>query len=191
MGEAATPTTPGASTVWARCTRRWGSTPRRWSCTWRPASCSAGCWATAPRLRHQPQQPGRAVPGDGGLPQGAAAVPRGPRPAQGVRRDGHPHYATSLNNLAELYGPMGDFARACRCSWRPRPRKQCWERPPPTTPPASTPWPCCTRQMGDYARALPPFVEARDLRKEVLGERHPDYAHSLNNLAGLYRETGE
>src|SRR5262249_25653730 len=29
------------------------------------------------------------------------------------------------------------------------------------------------------------------LRKEVLGEKHPDHAQSLNNLAGLYMEQGD
>jgi CHAT domain-containing protein len=33
--------------------------------------------------------------------------------------------------------------------------------------------------------------QARDLRKRRLGEDHPDYATSLHNLAGLYRDMGE
>ena len=35
------------------------------------------------------------------------------------------------------------------------------------------------------------YVEARDIRKRVLGTGHPDYAMSLNNLAELYRSMGE
>jgi len=32
--------------------------------------------------------------------------------------------------------------------------------------------------MGNYAAAEPLFLEAKDIRKEVLGEKHPDYASS-------------
>jgi CHAT domain-containing protein len=45
--------------------------------------------------------------------------------------------------------------------------------------------------MGDYRQALPLYEQARDLRQRLLGEDHPDYAHSLNNLAVLYRDMGD
>jgi len=45
--------------------------------------------------------------------------------------------------------------------------------------------------MGDYPKALPLFEQARDLRKKMLGENHPLYATSLNNLAMLYRDMRE
>ncbi|GAB3919972.1 CHAT domain-containing protein [Larkinella terrae] len=45
--------------------------------------------------------------------------------------------------------------------------------------------------VGEYERALPPFLEARDVLKQVLGESHPDYAYTLNNLGGLYTELGQ
>ena len=38
--------------------------------------------------------------------------------------------------------------------------------------------------------ALPLFKQAMEIRRVALGERHPDYADSLNNLAELYRATG-
>ena len=41
--------------------------------------------------------------------------------------------------------------------------------------------------MGDYARAEPLYRQALEIRKKALGEGHPDYAASLNNLAGLYQ----
>jgi CHAT domain-containing protein/tetratricopeptide (TPR) repeat protein len=44
--------------------------------------------------------------------------------------------------------------------------------------------------LGDHAKALPLFERARDLYKASLGEKHPDYAISLNNLALLYRDMG-
>jgi len=40
--------------------------------------------------------------------------------------------------------------------------------------------------MGDYARAEPLYRQALEIRRKVLGEQHPDYAASLNNLAVLY-----
>jgi tetratricopeptide (TPR) repeat protein len=45
--------------------------------------------------------------------------------------------------------------------------------------------------MGDYARAEPLLREAREIRKKALGEAHPHYADSLDNLAWLYVSTGE
>jgi tetratricopeptide (TPR) repeat protein len=39
---------------------------------------------------------------------------------------------------------------------------------------------------GRYRAALPSAIEALAILKERLGERHPDYATSLDNLAGLY-----
>jgi CHAT domain-containing protein/Tfp pilus assembly protein PilF len=46
-------------------------------------------------------------------------------------------------------------------------------------------------QQGKPREALPLVQKALNLRKQVLGERHPDYAQSLNNLAGLYWAQGE
>ena len=37
--------------------------------------------------------------------------------------------------------------------------------------------------QGNYAKAVPLFVESLAIRKQALGEKHPDYAKSLNNLA--------
>ena len=45
--------------------------------------------------------------------------------------------------------------------------------------------------MGDYAKAEPLYRQALEIRKQVLGENHPDYAASLNNLAGLYQPMGD
>ena len=40
--------------------------------------------------------------------------------------------------------------------------------------------------MADYSRAEPLYVQAMEIRKAALGEQHPNYAGSLNNLALLY-----
>jgi CHAT domain-containing protein len=43
--------------------------------------------------------------------------------------------------------------------------------------------------MGAYAKAEPLYRQAIEIRKNALGEDHPDYATSLNNLAVLYAAT--
>ena len=44
--------------------------------------------------------------------------------------------------------------------------------------------------MGRHAEAEPLYKQAMEIRRTALGERHPDYATSLNNLAGLYDAMG-
>jgi CHAT domain-containing protein/Tfp pilus assembly protein PilF len=46
-------------------------------------------------------------------------------------------------------------------------------------------------RAGKYAEAIPVARQALALRKEVLGERHPDTASSLNNLAFLLQAQGD
>jgi len=45
--------------------------------------------------------------------------------------------------------------------------------------------------MGDDASALPLFRQAAEVFRAALGEGHPDYAKSLNNLATLCVAMGE
>ncbi len=44
--------------------------------------------------------------------------------------------------------------------------------------------------MGRLTDAEPLYRQAMEIRKVQLGENHPDYATSLNNLAGLYKAMG-
>ena len=44
---------------------------------------------------------------------------------------------------------------------------------------------------GRFPEAIELATRARDLALRSYGERHPNYASSLNNLAMLYRETGD
>ena len=44
--------------------------------------------------------------------------------------------------------------------------------------------------MGRHAEAEPLYKQAMEIRRTALGERHPDYATSLNNLAVLYDAMG-
>ena len=44
--------------------------------------------------------------------------------------------------------------------------------------------------LGNYAAAEPLLRQALEIIRKALGEEHPDYAQSLNNLAMLYRMLG-
>jgi CHAT domain-containing protein/Tfp pilus assembly protein PilF len=46
-------------------------------------------------------------------------------------------------------------------------------------------------RQGRAPEAVPLAQKALDITKQLLGQRHPDYAQSLNNLAQLYRSQGE
>jgi CHAT domain-containing protein/tetratricopeptide (TPR) repeat protein len=46
-------------------------------------------------------------------------------------------------------------------------------------------------QQGRYREAVEVAVKVLAVLRKVLGEKHPDYATSLNNLAVLYQSTGE
>ncbi len=47
-------------------------------------------------------------------------------------------------------------------------------------------------EMGDYAAALPLYRQAMAIRRSAaLGENHPDFGQSLNDLAWLYKEMGD
>ena len=45
--------------------------------------------------------------------------------------------------------------------------------------------------MGDYEKALPLYNRALDIVEKKLGQKHPNVARSLNNLAGLYDNMGD
>ena len=44
--------------------------------------------------------------------------------------------------------------------------------------------------QGRYGEAEPLLAEALALRRETLGEAHPDTLHSINNMAFLYQRQG-
>ncbi len=60
----------------------------------------------------------------------------------------------------------------------------------PTMPRACTTWPLYKAQR-DYARAEPLYHQASDIWKQVLGDKHPDYARSLSGLAMLCYDQGD
>ena len=46
-------------------------------------------------------------------------------------------------------------------------------------------------ELTKYFLAEPLYIQALDIRKKVVGEKHPDYAQSLNNLAGVYEKMNQ
>jgi tetratricopeptide (TPR) repeat protein len=46
------------------------------------------------------------------------------------------------------------------------------------------------KARGQFGLAEPLYRQAMAIRRQCLGEQHPDFATSLNNLAALYRSTG-
>jgi tetratricopeptide (TPR) repeat protein len=51
-------------------------------------------------------------------------------------------------------------------------------------------WAALHEKFGHHEKAEPLYLEALAVLKEILGERHRDYAFSLDNLAGLYESVG-
>ena len=46
------------------------------------------------------------------------------------------------------------------------------------------------KSLGSYTLALECFQKALDIRKEVLGEKHPDVAKCYNNIGTVYDDQG-
>jgi CHAT domain-containing protein len=106
--------------------------------------------------------------------------------------DKHPDYATSLDNLAELYRDMGDYAQAEPLYQQAREiYKQALGEKHPDYATSLNNLALLYWEQRDYAQAEPLFQQAREIRRQALGERHPDYAISLNNLALLHWEQGD
>ena len=103
----------------------------------------------------------------------------------------HPDYATSLNNLAELYHKMARRTEAeplYKQAMEIR-RTALGERHPDyATSLNNLAW--LYYETGRHADVEPLFKQAMEICRTALGERHPRYATSLNNLAKLYYATG-
>ena len=104
----------------------------------------------------------------------------------------HPDTATTLNNLAELYRSMGDYAKAEPLYQRAlKIREKALGPDHPDTATALNNLAGLYRSMGDYAKAEPLYQRALKIREKALGPDHPDTATALNNLAALYRSMGD
>jgi tetratricopeptide (TPR) repeat protein/CHAT domain-containing protein len=104
----------------------------------------------------------------------------------------HPHYATSLNNLANLYRAMGDYPKALPLLEEARTiRKKALGEDHPAYASSLNSLANLYQVTGAYPKALPLYEQARDLCKKCLGEDDPRYASVLHNLATLYRAIGD
>ena len=105
--------------------------------------------------------------------------------------EGHPTYATGLNNLAALYYAMGAYDRAEPLYRQALEiRKKALGEGHPDYATSLNNLALLYYAMGAYDRAEPLFRQALEIRKKALGEGHPDYAISLNSLAALYGAMG-
>ncbi|HEX3657360.1 MAG TPA: tetratricopeptide repeat protein [Pirellulales bacterium] len=81
----------------------------------------------------------------------------------------HPDYATSLNNLAELYRAMGDYARAGPLYRQATEiRKNALGEAHPDYAQSLNNLASLYHIMGDYARAEPLYRQAMEIRKKAL-----------------------
>ena len=101
--------------------------------------------------------------------------------------DRRPDTASSLNNLAGLYGSQGRYGEAeplyvqaleiCKVKLGDR---------HPDTAASLNNLAGLYESQGRYGEAEPLYLKALEIKKAELGDRHPATATSLNNLAWLY-----
>ncbi len=100
----------------------------------------------------------------------------------------HPAVATSLNNLAVLYGTQGQYAQAEPLYKRSLAiREKALGPDHPDVATSLNNLAVLYRAQGQYAQAEPLYKRSLAIREKALGPDHPDVATSLNNLAELYR----
>ncbi len=106
--------------------------------------------------------------------------------------ENHIDYASSLNNLAELYREQGKYVEAEPLYIQALEIKklQLGVNHPSTAPTLNN-LAILYKNQGKYDQAEPLYIQALEIKKLQLGVNHPDTATSLNNLAELYREQGK
>jgi CHAT domain-containing protein/Tfp pilus assembly protein PilF len=109
-----------------------------------------------------------------------------------VQGERHPHYATTLNDLAELYDSQGEYAKAEPLYRQARDiYKQVLGERHPHYATSLNNLASLYHSQGEYAKAESLYRQALEIYKQVLGARHPRYVTSLNNLAGVYKSQGD
>jgi tetratricopeptide (TPR) repeat protein/CHAT domain-containing protein len=105
--------------------------------------------------------------------------------------EAHSDYASSLNNLANLYRSQGHYAKAESFYEQALAisKKSLGEEHPSYATSLDNLAGLYSSQ-GHYAKAEPFYEQALTIRKKSLGEAHPHYATSLNNLAAFYESQG-
>jgi tetratricopeptide (TPR) repeat protein len=127
----------------------------------------------------------------------AAALPLYQRAAEITRAalgEAHTGYAASLNDLGRVHEALGDYAAALNDLGRVREALGdyaaallLYQRAVEVLE-AYTP---LGEDLPAYAAALPLYQRAVEALRVALGEAHPGYAMSLQNLAGVHRALGD
>jgi tetratricopeptide (TPR) repeat protein len=103
----------------------------------------------------------------------------------------HPHVATSLSNLAELYRSEGCYEEAEPLFRQVLAmRQKLLGKEHPDVAASLNNLAFLYTSQGRYEEAEPLFQEALAMHQQLLGKEHPHVATSLNNLAELYRSEG-
>ncbi|MEG4114145.1 MULTISPECIES: CHAT domain-containing tetratricopeptide repeat protein, partial [unclassified Microcoleus] len=103
----------------------------------------------------------------------------------------HPDVAASLNNLAEMYRQMGNYAQAEPLYQRSLTiREKLFGSEHPDVAGSLNNLAEMYRQMGNYRQAEPLYQRSLAISEKALGSEHLDVATSLNNLALLHTDMG-
>lgn len=104
----------------------------------------------------------------------------------------HPHYATSLSNLADVHRVLGEHEKAeSFYSQVIEIRRQALGENHPEYCTSLHSLATLHMSRAAYGKALPLFTASQEIRKQVLGGRHVDFAQSLYELAVLYFLMGD
>jgi CHAT domain-containing protein len=103
----------------------------------------------------------------------------------------HPDYATSCNNLAELYRKQGLYSKAEPLLVEAKNVvEKVLGKEHSDYAMSCNNLALLYKDQGLYSKAEPLYVEAKNIREKVLGREHPSYATSCSNLAVLYYNQG-
>ena len=111
--------------------------------------------------------------------------------SRAVLGENHPDFATTLNNLAELYQSQGRYEEAEPLYLQAiEIRRAVLGEDHSDFGRSLDNLAGLYGSQGRYEEAEPLYLQAIEISRAVLGENHPDFATSLDNLAGLYESQG-
>jgi len=103
----------------------------------------------------------------------------------------NPEFATSLNNLAQIYSIRGLYDKAEPLYNRALEiNEKVFGLEHPDVATNMNSLAVLYREQGLYDKAEPLYLRALEIKEKVLGMQHPDVAASLNNIAVLYHDQG-
>lgn len=104
----------------------------------------------------------------------------------------HPEYASSLNNLAQLYYSQGQYEQTLPLYQKAlKIVEQVLGQQHPDYAGSLNNLAMSYKEQGKYEQAFPLLKEASEIWGHILGKQHPDYAKSIGNLVALYYSQGE